>query len=175
MRGLMPEPDISYTNFAAELDIDPSYLRRVLKRLSIEGHQDPTNKSRKLLTADQQRRTRDTLKRDNTGTPGQNTGTPGQNTGTSEVYTEVYTGELVLHDINPMPADHSIALHQQNDREGVAVGAALARQLAGFDRNLDVLCSSIQANVHQRVSRAVANGISSGLSQGNAQVDHVRQ
>jgi hypothetical protein len=74
-----------------------------------------------------------------------------------------------------MPADHSIALHQQNDLEGVAVGAALARQLAGFDRNLDVLCSSIQANVHQRVSRAVANGISSGLSQGNAQVDHVRQ
>jgi hypothetical protein len=164
MRGLMPEPDISYTNFATELGIDPSYLRRVLKRLDIEGHQDPTNKSRKLLTADQQRRTRDALKRDNTGTPGQNTGTP-----------EIYTGELVLHDINPMPADHSIALHQQNDREGVAVGAALARQLAGFDRNLDVLCSSIQANVHQRVSRAVANGISSGLNQGNAQVDHVRQ
>jgi hypothetical protein len=171
MRGLMPEPDISYTNFATELGIDPSYLRRVLKRLDIEGHQDPTNKSRKLLTADQQRRTRDALKRDNTGTPDQDTGTPGQNTGTPEIY----TGELVLHDINPMPADHSISLHQQNDREGVAVGAALARQLAGFDQNLDVLCSSIQANVHQRVSRAVANGISSGLSQGNAQVDHVRQ
>jgi hypothetical protein len=70
MRGLMPEPDISYTNFATELGIDPSYLRRVLKRLGIEGHQDPTNKSRKLLTADQQQRTRDALKRDNTGTPG---------------------------------------------------------------------------------------------------------
>jgi hypothetical protein len=68
MRGLMPEPDISYTKFATELGIDPSYLRRVLKRLGIEGHQDPTNKSRKLLTADQQQRTRDALKRDNTGT-----------------------------------------------------------------------------------------------------------
>jgi hypothetical protein len=164
MRGLVPEPDISYTNFAASLGIDPSYLRRVLKRLQIEGHQDPTHRSRKLLTPDQQRRTRAALKRDNTGTPDRDTGTP-----------EIYTGELVLHEITPVPVDHSISLHQQNEMEGAMVGEALARQLAGLDQNLDVLCSSIQARVHQRVSRAVANGISSGLNQGNAQVDQVRQ
>jgi hypothetical protein len=45
MRGLKLEADTSYTDFATELDIDPSYLRRVLKRLKIEGHRDPTHRS----------------------------------------------------------------------------------------------------------------------------------
>lgn len=160
MRGLILEADTSYTNFAAELNIDPSYLRRVLKRLNITGHSDPSHRSRKLLTPEQQRQIRSALNRNNTGTtPGQDTGTP-----------DIYDGELVLYSPEPISMDRSAALHRQNEAESAEIEAGLASQMAGFDQTLSVFCSGIEAAVHQQVSRAVANGVSSALNQGTAQV-----
>ncbi len=163
MRGLTLEADISYTKFAAELSIDPSYLRRVLKRLKIDGHKDPTHRSRKLLSPEQQRQIRSALNRNNTGT-----GTPGQyrDTGTPDIY----DGELVLYSPEPISMDRSAALHRQNEAERAEIEAGLATQMAGFEQTLLASCSGLEAAVHQHVSRAVANGVSSGMNQGLAQV-----
>lgn len=163
MRGLILEVDTSYTNFAAELDIDPSYLRRVLKKLNINGHSDPSHKSRKLLTPAQQRQVRSALNRNNTGTtPGQahqDTGTP-----------DIYDGELVLYGPPPSSMDRSTALHRQNADERTEIESALTAQMTGFEQTLLASCSGLEAAVHQHVSRAVANGVSSGLNQGLSQV-----
>jgi hypothetical protein len=163
MRGLNLEADTSYTNFAAELDIDPSYLRRVLKKLKINGYSDPLHKSRKLLTPAQQRQIRSALNRNNTGTTPeqahQDTRTP-----------DIYDGELVLYSPEPISMDRSAALHRQNEAERSEIELRLASQMAGFEQTLLASCSGLEAAVHNHISRAVANGVSSGMNQGLAQV-----
>jgi len=160
MRGLTLEADVSYTNFAAELDIDPSYLRRVLKKLKINGRADPEHRSRKLLTPEQQRQVRGALNRNNTGTtPDQDTRTP-----------DIYDGELVLYSPEPLSMDGPAALHRQNEAERVEIDHRLASQMAGFEQTLLASCSGLEAAVHNHITRAVANGVSSGMNQGLAQV-----
>ena len=155
------------TEFASELKITPKYLRDVCKRknLQITAQPDPHNKSRKLLTLEQQCRIRVELGRNSTGT---NAETSEQNT-----ETEVFTGELMLYSPEPLPMANALAMQQQNGAESEAIGVMLAAQMTDLDRNLSVFCAGLEAKVHQQVSRAFANGVSSGINQSNSQVSTV--
>jgi hypothetical protein len=158
---------LSMTEFASELNITPKYLRDVCKRknLQITAQPDPRNKSRKLLTLEQQCRIRVELGRNITGT---DIRTPEQNTGT-----EVFTGELMLYNPDPLPNTHALAIQQQNSAEAGAIDMMLTAQMTDLDQNLSVFCAGIEAKVHQQVSRAFANGVSSGLNQSNSTVSTV--
>lgn len=153
---------LSMSEFAAQLNITPKYLRDVCKRpsLQIAAQQDPRNKSRKLLTPEQQRLIRSEL--------GRNTA-PEHRTGTPE---PIYTGELILMDCEPAPLDGALMRRRQTDRELEQISQAIGNQMHGLDSGLDAFCANIETTVEQKVIRAGANGISRGLNALNQQVSN---
>jgi hypothetical protein len=158
------------TEFASELNITPKYLRDVCKRenLQITAQPDPRNKSRKLLTREQQCRIRVELGRNDTGT---NTETPEQNTGTANSSGLVQVEAELVQDYPEFSSGLTVSDRQTLRLQDSSAANLLASTHAMHDQRANLLNSfailgdqlgaiaenAIQAGVARGVNRALEN------------------